>query len=467
MPLTIHDTLTNTKEPFTTRTPGVVEMFVCGPTVYDLSHVGHAKTYTQFDLVARYLRHSGFRVTYAQNITDVDDKIIRRAQELSADPRELAEKYERRYREDMVALGNNSVDIHARAHDHIDQIIEQVQQLIERGHAYRLDDGWYFDLASFAAYGKLSGRTDIRPEDSLSRIDEHSGKRNPGDFALWKARKPGEPFWNGALGEGRPGWHIEDTAITNALFGPQYDLHGGAVDLIFPHHEAEIAQMESASGKAPLALHWMHTGLLRVAGSKMSKSSGNFTTIRDALAQTDYRTLRYTFLSQHYRSSTDYNTEALQQAQAARRRVENFARTITTTDTAETVSTATEARTAFFAHLDDDFDTPGALAALFDYIRATNKATAAPGPAAAQLLADINDLFDTFHLSTERGTDESAAIEAALQQRELHRKNKDFTAADRIRDDLAAQGITIEDTPEGTRWWPTPEQQTGAQLPLS
>lgn len=453
MALTLYNTLTKVKEPFTTRTAGAVEMFVCGPTVYDLSHVGHAKTYTQFDLIARYLRYSGYRVTYAQNITDVDDKIIRRAQKIETDPRELAETYERHYREDMAALGNNSVDFYARAHDHIGDIVQQVQQLIDRGHAYQLGDGWYFDLSSFAEYGKLSGRTDIHPEDSVSRIDEHTGKKNPGDFALWKARKPGEPYWDGALGEGRPGWHIEDTAITNALFGPQYDLHGGAVDLIFPHHEAEIAQMESVSGLAPLARYWMHTGLLRVEGAKMSKSSGNFTTIRDALTQTDYRTLRFVFLSQHYRSSAEYTADAISQAQAARRRVQNFARTLTTIDTAESAGRAAEARTGFFAHLDDDFDTPGALAVLFDFIRESNRGTVPPGPAACRFLADVNGLFDAFEISSGQDSDDS--IDAALQRREQHRKKKEFVAADAIREELAAQGITIEDTPEGTRWWRT------------
>jgi cysteinyl-tRNA synthetase len=451
MPLTVYNTLTKTMEPFTTRTDGVAEMFVCGPTVYNLSHVGHAKTYTQFDLIARYLRRSGYRVTYAQNITDVDDKIIRRSGELGVEPRDLAAEYEQHYRDDMAALHNTSVDVYARAHDHIGAIIEQVQQLIERGFAYQLDDGWYFNLATFPGYGKLSGRTDVRPEDSVARIDEHAGKKNPGDFALWKARKDGEPFWDGPLGPGRPGWHIEDTAITNALFGPQYDLHGGAVDLIFPHHEAEVAQMEAASGLAPLARHWMHTGLLRIDGAKMSKSAGNFTTIRGALAQYAYRTLRYVFLSQHYRSSTDYTPDALAQAQAARKRVENFARTMISTDTAESAGRADETREAFFAHLDNDFDTPGALAVLFSYIRDTHRGSTAPGPAAAALLHGIDALFDTFDLEGSPNTDD--AIDAAVQQRNQHRANKDFAAADAIRDGLAAQGITLEDTPEGTRWW--------------
>lgn len=296
MAIALYNTLTRRVEPLEPMTPGVVRMFVCGPTVYDLAHVGHAKTYTQFDFLARYLRARGFEVTYAQNITDIDDKIIRRAAESGRDPRDLAAEFEDAYRQDMATLGNTSVDVYARALDHIDEIVAQVQALIERGHAYQLDDGWYFDLSTFSGYGKLSGRTEVAEEDSVARIDENDAKRNRGDFALWKARKPGEPFWDTPLGPGRPGWHIEDTAITEALFGPQYDLHGGAVDLIFPHHEAEIAQMEAASGKEPLVRHWVHTGLLRVDGAKMSKSSGNFLTIRDALAMGDYRTLRYAFL---------------------------------------------------------------------------------------------------------------------------------------------------------------------------
>ncbi|WP_419703521.1 cysteine--tRNA ligase [Promicromonospora sp. NFX87] len=328
MTIALYNTLTRRVELLEPMTPGVVRMFVCGPTVYDLAHVGHAKTYTQFDFLARYLRARGLEVTYAQNITDIDDKIIRRAAESGRDPGDLAAEFEDAYRQDMAALGNRSVDVYARALDHIDQIVAQVQALVARGHAYQLDDGWYFDLSTFSGYGKLSGRTEVAEEDSVARIDENDAKRNRGDFALWKARKPGEPFWDTPLGPGRPGWHIEDTAITEALFGPQYDLHGGAVDLIFPHHEAEIAQMEAASGKEPLVRHWVHTGLLRVDGAKMSKSSGNFLTVRDALAMADYRTLRYAFLSQHYRSSMELSATALEQARSARRRVENFARKV-------------------------------------------------------------------------------------------------------------------------------------------
>lgn len=238
----VYNTLTKRKEHFEPITPDTVQMFVCGPTVYGLSHLGHAKTYIQFDLIARYLRKSGYRVTYAQNITDIDDKIIGRAAQLGADPVAVADTHEKRYLEDMAALHVSNVDCYVRASHYLRQIIAHIQQLISSGHAYRLADGWYFDLASFPNYGKLSGRVDDDAGSHSSRIEHHVGKRNRGDFALWKARKEGEPFWDGPLGPGRPGWHIEDTAISESIYGPQYDLHGGAVDLVFPHHEAEIAR---------------------------------------------------------------------------------------------------------------------------------------------------------------------------------------------------------------------------------
>ena len=454
MVLTLFNTLTRSKQPFEPMTPGAVRMFVCGPTVYDLSHVGHAKTYTQFDFVARYLRKRGYRVTYAQNITDVDDKIIRRADELGLEPRELAVRFEAAYHEDMAALHNNSVDIHARAHDYVEQIVAQVQQLIDRGHAYQLDGGWYFDLSTFSDYGKLSGRTEVRAEDSVVRVDEDARKRNSGDFALWKARKPGEPYWDSPLGAGRPGWHIEDTAITEAVFGPQYDLHGGAVDLIFPHHEAEIAQMESASGRQPLARYWMHTGLLRVDGRKMAKSADNFVTIRQALDLTDFRTLRFAFLSQHYRTSMELNSVTFDNARNARRRVENFARLINTgrPESEAAVALAKKARERIFDHLDDDFDTPGALAAFFDYIREQNRSGEVPGSSAHALINDFNDLFDAFN--RDDWTADKTAVEAALSRRRELRAARRFAEADAIRDELHAQGVVIEDSAGGTtRWW--------------
>lgn len=428
-------------------------MFVCGPTVYDFSHIGHAKTYTHFDFVARFLRKSGYRVTYAQNITDVDDKIISRAARLGVPPRELSAQFEARYLEDMAALHNTSVDTYERAHDHIDDIVAQVRALIDRGHAYRLDDGWYFDLSTFPDYGKLSGRTHVEAEDAVARVDENAGKRNPGDFALWKARKPGEPYWDTPLGTGRPGWHIEDTAITEAVFGPQYDLHGGAVDLIFPHHEAEIAQQEAASGKSPLVRYWLHAGLLRVDGAKMGKSAGNFLTIRQALELADFRTLRYAFLSQHYRSSMEFNDVTLANAKAARRRVENFARLVEPAHVEQPAARelAERARERIFAHLDDDLDTPGAVAALFEYIREQNRGGDPPGPSALALLREVDELFDAFDLAQPAGAD--GDIEAELARRRELRSARRFAEADRIRDGLRERGILIEDTPDTTRWW--------------
>lgn len=453
MTIKIYNTLTRQKEHFVPMSPGVVKMFVCGPTAYDVGHVGHAKTYTQFDFVARYLQKRGLEVTYAQNITDVDDKIIRRARELRTEPRALAAHYEALYLEDMAALHNTTVRIYARAHDHIDQIVGQIRALIERGNAYQLDDGWYFDLSTFPGYGKLSGRTRVEPEDAVTGIDEHEKKRNPGDFALWKAPKPGEPYWDTQLGRGRPGWHIEDTAITKTLFGPQYDIHGGAVDLIFPHHEAEVAQMEAASGKEPLARYWTHTGILRAAGAKMAKSTGNFMTIREALDTTDFRTLRYAFLSQHYRSSMELNDAVLENARNARRRVENFALLIDPShvESETNASHAKRAHERFFERLDDDLDAPSALAAFFSYIRDQNRSDETPGASAQALLNDVNELFDAFDIAERKNDDQE--IEVELARRRQLRKKRRFADADAIRDRLRKGGVMIQDTPDGTRWW--------------
>ncbi|NUT95390.1 MAG: cysteine--tRNA ligase, partial [Saccharothrix sp.] len=280
-----------------------------------------------------------------------------------------------------------------------------------------------------------------------------AGKRNPGDFALWKARKPGEPYWDTPLGPGRPGWHIEDTAITEAVFGPQYDLHGGAVDLIFPHHEAEIAQQEAASGKVPLVRHWLHAGLLRVDGAKMAKSAGNFLTIRQALELADFRTLRYAFLSQHYRSSMEFNDVTLAHARAARRRVENFARLVDArhVESAAARDLVERTRERFFAHLEDDLDTPGAVAVLFEYVREQNRTGEPPGPTALALLREVDALFDAFDLEQPAGED--AYVEAELTRRRELRAARQFAEADKIRDSLRDRGIAIEDTVDGTRWW--------------
>jgi cysteinyl-tRNA synthetase len=458
MGLRVYNTLTREVEDFAPRDPALVRMFVCGPTVYDYSHAGHAKTYTQFDFIARYLGRR-YQVQYLQNVTDIDDKIIARAAAAGVDPRDLADTWLAAYAEDMCWLGITSVTDTARAHDNIPEIVSQVQRLIALGAAYELDDGWYFDLSTFPQYGKLSGRMTVAPEDALSRIDEHEAKRNPGDFALWKRAKPGEPSWGTELGPGRPGWHIEDTAITEKFYGPQYDLHGGAVDLIFPHHEAEIAQMEKISGRSPLARYWMHTGLLRVDGAKMAKSSGNFTTIRQLREQWDRRTLRYAFISHHYRSSMELSDELLESAQASRKRIESLYRRATA-DAPSPEAVADEVRAgreAFFAALDDDFDTPGALAVLFSLVRSLNRHESGLGSDVRDFLLEVDALFDAFDLrsvvESRAAERDDAHIEELIRLRSELRGSRRFAEADEIRDQLAGKGIVIEDTAEGTRWW--------------
>jgi cysteinyl-tRNA synthetase len=453
MGLRVYSTLTRDIEDFVPRDPEIVQMFVCGPTVYDNSHAGHAKTYTQFDFIARYLGLR-YRVRYLQNITDVDDKIIARAAAAGVNAREIADTYEVAYQDDMRWLGNTSVTDTARAHDFIPEIVSQVKRLVAVGAAYELDDGWYFDLSSFPDYGKLSGRMTVSPEDSVSRIDDHDHKRNPGDFALWKRAKPGEPTWDTDLGPGRPGWHIEDTAITEKFFGAQYDLHGGAIDLIFPHHEAEIAQMEKISGQVPLARYWMHTGLLRVDGAKMAKSSGNFTTIQELRARWDHRTLRYAFLSHHYRSSMELSDDVFESAQASRRRVESLYRRTEAghASSARAAQELSAAREAFFERLDDDFDTPGALAVLFGLVRDLNKLEDELGFEVREFLLEVDVLFDAFDLRSAGGDDDER-INELIRLRNQMRSERFFKEADEIRDKLAEMGILIEDTVDGTRWW--------------
>ena len=274
--LKLYSTLSRKREIFKSIKKGKVNLFVCGPTVYDYAHLGHAKTYIQFDIIVKYLRYKGYKVFYLQNITDIDDKIIKRANEEKVDWKEIVKKYKEEYLEDMKNLGVDSIDKYANATDYIPEIISQVKRLIDKGIAYKISDGYYFDLTKFKEYGKLAKRKTEQAEDAVSRIDENPEKRNKGDFCLWKFKKENEPFWESELGEGRPGWHIEDTAITEKELGSQYDIHGGGLDLIFPHHEAEIAQMESISGKKPLVRYWMHIGFLKTKNRKMSNSSGNF-----------------------------------------------------------------------------------------------------------------------------------------------------------------------------------------------
>ncbi len=444
----IYNTISRKKEEFRPISGNKVNFFACGITVYDSPHLGHAKTYTQFDLIVRYLRHLGYEVYYLQNITDIDDKIIRRAEQGNVEWRELSQKFEKVYLESMASLHINSVTKYARATDYIPQIVKQIKTLIEKGFAYKISDGIYFEVSKFKDYGKLSGRVEIKKEDAISRIDESSEKKGWNDFCLWKFKKDKEPFWDTELGPGRPGWHIEDTAITESEFGQQYDIHAGGFDLIFPHHEAEIAQMEAASGKTPFVKYWMHSGFLNINSEKMSKSKGNFKTIQEALAVYDYKVLRYFFLSSHYRSSIDYSDNSLEQASNSLKRInEFFYNSSKTRDDPNEKIAVEKLRKQFFLSIDDDFNTPNALAALFDHIREQN-ANGGPGMHSRNFLLEFNSIFDVLE---HEASDIPVEIKQLVDKREGARRTNDWEGADKLRAKIKSLGFTVEDSPQGPR----------------
>ncbi|MFH1209858.1 MAG: cysteine--tRNA ligase [archaeon] len=444
--LRLYNTLKRKKEVFKPIKEGKISLFVCGITPYDYPHIGHAKTYIQFDFITQYLRSKKFNVFYLQNVTDIDDKIIQRAKEENKPWKELSEKFQNIFYEDMQNLHVNSITKYAKATDHIKEIVNQVKRLIKKGCAYKLEDGYYFDLSKFKNYGKLSRRKYIESEDSVSKIDDNLNKRNKGDFCLWKFSKKDEPFWKSELGDGRPGWHIEDTAITEKFFGPQYDIHGGAKDLIFPHHEAEIAQMESISNKVPLVRYWLHTGFLNVKGSKMSKSLKNFITIRETLKQYDYKTLRFFFFSVHYRNQIDFSDDTLKQTENTLNRINEFLLNSKNRKGDIDNKLVNKTKELFLKALDDDFDTPKALAILFKFIRETNKKT--PGQNCYNLLKEIDDIFNIFYFEEIKIPKE---IQELVNERELSRKNKDWKKSDELREIIRKKGYILDDTKEGVK----------------
>src|SRR3990167_2012289 len=438
MDLYLTNTLTRKKEKFEPINDKKVNLFLCGPTVYDYPHIGNAKTYTQFDFIVRCLRYAGFDVFYLQNITNIDDKILNRAKELNIQWKELTEKYEKIYIEDMKKLNNTSVSKYARATDYIEQIIKQIKILMEKGYAYKIDDGIYFEISKFPEYGKLSGRTELKKDDSISRIDENSQKKGWNDFCLWKFLKPDEPSWEAEIGDGRPGWHIEDTAITETFFGPQYDVHGGAVDLIIPHHEAEIAQMESSSGKKPLVRYWLHTGFLMVDGRKMGKSLGNLYTIDDVIKKGfDLLVLRYLFLGAHYRDTLNFTWDSLSAAQTGLERLRSQVASLKS-ETARTVLSeekqkkVDEFRTSFTGALNDDFNTPKALAVLWEMLKSN-----IPSGDKYDLALSFDEILG-LKLSQARNTDIETPnnIKILISKREELRKEGKYGESDKIREQI-------------------------------
>jgi cysteinyl-tRNA synthetase len=444
----IYNTLSNKLGEFKPINDKKVNFFVCGPTVYDYAHIGNAKTYTQFDFIVKYLRYRGYDVFYLQNITDIDDKIIQKAQEKQVTHKDISEQYAKIYLEDMKSLGNTAVSQYAKATDYINQIVNQVERLKEKGFAYTTSDGIYYEIQKFKNYGKLSGRTELKKTDGVSRIDSSTEKRGWNDFCLWKFSKPGEPFWETELGKGRPGWHIEDTAITESFFGPQYDIHGGAVDLIFPHHEAEIAQMEALSNKSPLVKCWMHVGFLKMSNAKMSKSLGNFLTIRGVLKNYNFRVLRLLYLSGHYRSSIEFSEEILEQTKNSLERIDEFVFNIKPDlQLTEEKRAVDKLKKDLINSLDNDFETPRAISLIFNFIKERNTKEMS-GMYTLNFLKEINQFLGFF----EFNNDSDEEINELVNQRNQYRKTKKYQEADEIKQKLLAKGIKLYDSEVETKW---------------
>jgi len=478
MPLRVYNTMSGKKEVFQPLVPGKVGMYVCGVTVYDYCHIGHARANIVFDIVYRYLQYSNYEVNYVRNYTDVDDKIIARANERGISSQELSEEFIRAFDEDMAALGLRKPTHEPKATEHIGQIIDLIEQLIEKDMAYESAGDVYFSVERFPDYLKLSKRN-MEEMQAGARIAPGEQKRNPMDFALWKAAKTGEPSWDSPWGPGRPGWHIECSAMSSTLLGTTFDIHGGGRDLIFPHHENEIAQSEGVSGK-PFVKYWLHNGFVNVNQEKMSKSLGNFFTIRDILKSYDPEVVRFFILTAHYRSPIDFSDQNLKEAQAGLSRFYEalLAAADAVTGCPEGGGATGEAvllDEQFRAAMDDDFNTAQAIGHLFEGVRTINRLLAekkfrkqadkvASVRALRQKVSELGEVLGLFNSDPaswlneqnlkglkEHGLSE-ADVEALINERLEARRNKDFSRADQIREDLAARGVELLDSPAGTTW---------------
>ena len=457
MALAIYNTLSKTKELFKPLVDNQVRMYVCGMTVYDFCHIGHARVMVAFDVVSRWLRHRGYDVTYVRNITDIDDKIIRRANENGEPFEALVERMIAAMHEDEARLCVLRPDIEPRATQHIDGMFRMIQTLIDKGYAYAPGNGdVYYRVGKFEGYGKLS-RHKIEDLKIGARIEVDEAKEDPLDFVLWKGAKPGEPSWQSPWGAGRPGWHIECSVMSTCCLGETFDIHGGGPDLVFPHHENEIAQSEAATGK-PYANAWMHAGAVRVDGEKMSKSLGNFFTIREVLEKYHPEVVRYLLVSSHYRSPINYSEDSLREAKGALERFYNGLKGLP--EAAVHGGEAFEER--FVAAMDDDFNTPEACAVLFEMVREVNRLREIDVQAAAGLAARLKALAgllgvlqlepDAFLQAGAEGKVDAAEVEALIAARLQARVEKNWAESDRIRDQLTAMGVVLEDGKGGTTW---------------
>jgi cysteinyl-tRNA synthetase len=497
MTLSVFNTMGNRKEPFVPIVPGKIRMYMCGVTVYDLCHIGHARANVAFDIIVRYLRHAGYDVTYVRNFTDIDDKILRRAAEEGSDYLAVSTKYIRAFHDDFDRLGLLRPDAEPKATEHIPEIVALVARLVRAGKAYEVDGDVYYSVKGFPGYGKLSGKNvdDLR---AGARVDVDERKNDPLDFALWKASKPGEPAWESPWGPGRPGWHIECSAMSMKHLGETFDIHGGGKDLVFPHHENEIAQSEAATGK-PFARYWLHNGFVNVNNEKMSKSLGNFFTLRDVLAKVKPEVLRFFLASSHYRSPIDYSDRCLAEAKAGLDRLYRVKEkaeacsaagaTPSSVPEGEEFNPLRNAPVRFAEAMDDDFNTAAALGHLFDAVRALNRLAPAEPSAerekAGQFLsgyAILEPLFEvlgllrmsageyfqvdynyvgsgtrtsssaTEHEFVPAGRLSKDGILRRIEARKAARASKDFAEADRIRMELEAAGVILEDGKAGTSW---------------
>ena len=461
----VYNTLTRKKEELVPVTPGEVKIYACGPTVYNFIHIGNARPLCVFDTLRRYLEFRGYKVRFVQNFTDIDDKIIRRANEEGTDYKTVSETYIREFWTDAKGLNFREATVHPKATENIDEIISIISTLIEKGYAYAVENGdVYFSPGKFTEYGKLSHQP-LEDLEAGARINIGELKKEPMDFALWKGAKPGEPAWDAPWGKGRPGWHIECSAMARRYLGETIDIHCGGQDLIFPHHENEIAQSECCNG-VPFAKYWMHNGYINVDNVKMSKSLGNFFTVRDVAEKYGYEPIRYLMLSSHYRSPINYSVDIIEQCRASLERLYTCRDSIdfalqsagdTEPENAADIRKQLESRKAqFIAAMDDDLNTADGLAAVFELVRDINVSVLPSGSKA--LLEEAAALFDT--LATDvlglvynrKKETLEADIAARIEARQAARAAKNWAEADRIRDELKAEGIVLEDTPQGVKW---------------
>ncbi len=455
----LYNTLSKSKQPFTPIEAGKIRMYVCGVTVYDLCHIGHARVMVSFDVITRYLRARGWDVEYVRNITDVDDKILKRAAENGETPDQLTQRMIAAMHEDEAALSVLRPDQEPRATHHIQDIIDMVQALIDKGFAYAASNGdVYYRVEKFESYGRLTNKV-IEELRSGARVEVEAAKESPLDFVLWKAAKAGETSWDSPWGAGRPGWHIECSAMSKCCLGETFDIHGGGPDLPFPHHENEIAQSEAANGQTYVN-YWMHAGPVRVNKEKMSKSLGNFFTIREVLKEHNPEVVRYFLSSVHYRSSIDYSLDSLKEARSA---LDRFYQALDGVEIADAEIASNDYTDRFFAAMDDDFNTPMAFAVLFEMASELNRLKGKDDAAASQLAGQIRALGAVVGLLQQNPKDflqqggageiSGDDVEALIVERKEARANKDFARSDEIRDQLAAAGVILKDGPEGTTWY--------------